>query len=274
MKTRIIQREPERADERARRGRRPPPPRARSNLAARMGRWSAAHRKKAIFGWLAFVVVAFVVGRRGRPENISDRRQPSPASRGDAERGARSTPGCGRTTRSCSSRATTLTVDDPAFRAAVDDVDRPARRASRRSRTSQSPLDGNDGADLRRRPRRAGRFEIAGDSTEATDRVDPTIAAVAAAGRPSIPTSTIEQFGGASADKAPRRRRSAATSRKAGLLSLPVTLIILVVAFGSLVAAGVPLLLGAHRGVRRIGLVALPSQLVPLDRNRHRGRSC
>ena len=27
-----------------------------SNLAARMGRWSAQHRKKAVLGWLAFVV--------------------------------------------------------------------------------------------------------------------------------------------------------------------------------------------------------------------------
>ncbi len=27
-----------------------------SNLAARMGRWSASHRKTAIFGWLAFVI--------------------------------------------------------------------------------------------------------------------------------------------------------------------------------------------------------------------------
>ena len=32
------------------------------NLAARAGRWSAAHRKTAIFGWLAFVIVAFVIG--------------------------------------------------------------------------------------------------------------------------------------------------------------------------------------------------------------------
>ena len=31
-------------------------------FAARAGRWSARHRKKAIFGWLAFVVVAFVIG--------------------------------------------------------------------------------------------------------------------------------------------------------------------------------------------------------------------
>ena len=32
-----------------------------------MGRWSAQHRKKAIFGWLAFVVVALVIGMGGAP---------------------------------------------------------------------------------------------------------------------------------------------------------------------------------------------------------------
>src|SRR3990170_3337051 len=32
------------------------------NLAARMGRWSAAHWKTATFGWLAFVVVAVALG--------------------------------------------------------------------------------------------------------------------------------------------------------------------------------------------------------------------
>src|SRR4051794_9750792 len=32
------------------------------NIAARAGRWSAQHRKKAIFGWLAFVIVAFAIG--------------------------------------------------------------------------------------------------------------------------------------------------------------------------------------------------------------------
>src|SRR5436190_23906598 len=32
------------------------------SLAARAGRWSAHHRKKAIWGWLAFVIVAFMIG--------------------------------------------------------------------------------------------------------------------------------------------------------------------------------------------------------------------
>ena len=32
------------------------------NIAARAGRWSAKHRKTAIWGWLAFVFVAFAIG--------------------------------------------------------------------------------------------------------------------------------------------------------------------------------------------------------------------
>ena len=39
----------------------PSPPRSR-NLAARMGRWSAAHWKTATLGWLAFVVAALALG--------------------------------------------------------------------------------------------------------------------------------------------------------------------------------------------------------------------
>src|SRR3954466_13339315 len=33
-----------------------------NTFAARAGRWSAKHRKTAIWGWIAFVVVAFVIG--------------------------------------------------------------------------------------------------------------------------------------------------------------------------------------------------------------------
>src|SRR5918998_17931 len=32
------------------------------NLAARVGRWSVQHRRKAILGWLAFVFVSAVIG--------------------------------------------------------------------------------------------------------------------------------------------------------------------------------------------------------------------
>ena len=35
---------------------------AKRNLAHRMGRWSGTHPKTAIFGWLAFVLIAFFIG--------------------------------------------------------------------------------------------------------------------------------------------------------------------------------------------------------------------
>src|SRR5688500_1289091 len=65
------------------------------NIAARMGRWSAQHRKIAIFGWLAFVAAAFVignalgtkeltsaelgVGESGRMMKLLDKEFPTPA---------------------------------------------------------------------------------------------------------------------------------------------------------------------------------------------------
>lgn len=42
------------------------------NLAARAGAWSAGHRRIAILGWLAFVIVAFVAGNAAGMKNLSD----------------------------------------------------------------------------------------------------------------------------------------------------------------------------------------------------------
>src|SRR5690349_14827227 len=43
-----------------------------NNIAARMGRWSASHWKTAVFGWLAFVVVAVFVGNVMGTKNIKE----------------------------------------------------------------------------------------------------------------------------------------------------------------------------------------------------------
>ena len=40
------------------------------NVAARMARWSAHHRKTAIFGWLAFVIAAFAISISSPPKSI------------------------------------------------------------------------------------------------------------------------------------------------------------------------------------------------------------
>src|SRR2546429_3404107 len=54
---------------------------------------------------------------------------------------------------------------------------------------------------------------------------------------------------------------------QAGERSLPLTLIILLLVFGAIVAASVPLLLALTAVGATIGLVALPSHLVPMDQN-------
>src|SRR5688572_18685733 len=41
-------------------------------IAARVGRWSTENRKKAIWGWLAFVVLAFVIGAGVGSKELSD----------------------------------------------------------------------------------------------------------------------------------------------------------------------------------------------------------
>ena len=68
-------------------------------------------------------------------------------------------------------------------------------------------------------------FDVAGDSTEAKDRIDPVLAAVAAAQK-RHPELAVEQIGDASANKAINEVIGDDLA-KAGELSLPVTLILL-----------------------------------------------
>jgi uncharacterized membrane protein YdfJ with MMPL/SSD domain len=106
-------------------------------------------------------------------------------------------------------------------------------------------------------------FEIRGDSSAADKRVAESLAATAAAQR-SLTRLTIQQAGDASADKALNKSFSDDFA-KARTLSLPITLIILIVAFGALVAAGIPVILAITGVGATLGLVALVSQIAPVD---------
>src|SRR5947209_1224863 len=53
----------------------------------------------------------------------------------------------------------------------------------------------------------------------------------------------------------------------AGERSIPITIIVLLLVFGALVAVGVPVLLALSGVLATVGLVALPSHLVPMDSN-------
>ena len=91
-----------------------------SNLAASMGRWSAAHWKAATFGWLAFVVVAFAIGGAVGTKD-ADPNTTGPGQSGRMDRildaGFKQPAG-----ESVLIQSRSLRTSDPAFRAAVEDV--------------------------------------------------------------------------------------------------------------------------------------------------------
>src|SRR5688572_6029680 len=199
MKTRIIQRDPEpdRPHNSGNGAAVPPRPPAH-NLAARMACWSAQHRKKAILGWFAFVLVTFFVGMNviGQ-KDISDLDGYSGEAR-DAEQ-ALDDAGLRPVEEIVLVQSDELTVEDPQFQAAIEDVTG-GLSSVRYVENVRSPLTGDMEVSADGHAALVG-FEIAGDLTEAKDRVDPTLAAVAAV-QDKHPGLDIEQFGGASAEKA------------------------------------------------------------------------
>jgi RND superfamily putative drug exporter len=236
-------------------------PSEQHNVAARMAVWSSRHRRKAFWGWLAFVVVVFALGNAVGTTQISDVDQFSGESH-NAEV-ALDRAGLRPVKEVAFIQSDKLTVKDPEFRAAVADV---TRRLSRVQYVEnvRSPLRRGDDVSADGHAALVN-FQIAGDSNEARDRVGASLAAVAAA-QVAHPALDIEQFGSASANKAINKVIGEDLA-KAGELSLPVTLIILTLTFGTLVAAGLPLLIGITSVLAALGLVALPSSLLPVDAN-------
>src|SRR5436309_14193498 len=121
MKTRIIQNESEEPANGAQTlDATASEPRRSTNLAARMGRWSASHKKTAIFGWFAFIAVAFMIG------NAVGTKQLDPNKAGTGESGHVDSVLRDEFKQAQGDQiliqSTTRTIDDPAFRAAISDV--------------------------------------------------------------------------------------------------------------------------------------------------------
>jgi len=229
------------------------------NLAARMGRWSARHWKTATFGWLAFVLVAFGLGGTVGTRNIDNAAGPGESGRMDRilEVGFKQPAAERVLIQSRSARAGT-----PAFDAAVADV---VARISKLADVQdvRSPLTSGN-ADRVSKDKRSAlvEFKIRGAKDEAVDKIDPVLDAVAGVQR-AHPDFSIGEFGDASAEKGVVTAYEDDLG-KAGTLSLPITLIVLVLTFGSLVAAGIPLLLALTAVFATFGLVALSSVFLPV----------
>jgi uncharacterized membrane protein YdfJ with MMPL/SSD domain len=237
---------------------------AYGGLASRVAHWSAQHRKKAIFGWLAFVVVAIMAGQVVAQNEIHGANM----FNGESKRAEQTLEDAGLRPNEemVIVQSGSRTIKDPAFRTAVEQTSERLARAKYVVNV-ESPLDGK-GSVSRDGHTALIDFDITGNDLEARDRLDPAADAVASvqAGAAKQDDLTVEQFGSVSANKELNETFTSDLA-KAETLSLPLTLLILVIAFGSLVAAGVPLLLAFSAVIAAMSLVAIPSQIFPVDSN-------
>jgi RND superfamily putative drug exporter len=233
----------------------------KQNIAARAARWSAAHRKIAIFGWIAFVVVSVVVGGAVGTRTLTT----AEAGAGDSGRAALAMEKAKLTPNDemVLVQSNRFEAGDPAFDEAVGEATTKLTALPSVINVS-SPADGGGQVSVDGHSALV-EFQIPGDAEQAEERVDASLAATAAVQKAN-PDVRVEQFGGASASKALEEVFSEDLS-KAETTSLPITLLILLLAFGALVAALVPLLIGFSSVVATVSLLALPSQLVPMDPN-------
>ncbi len=222
------------------------------NLAARAGRWSAAHWKTATFGWLAFVVAAVALGTMHGTIKQTDAEQTNgQAARAEQMLAAAHVKNVASEDMLVRSR--TLTAASPAFRRTVDDV-RTTLAGTENVRNVRIGDVSKDG-----HLRLVG-FDIAGNADTADARVQPALNATAklAAEHPGY---AIAEVGDASISKAMNGVVSGGLSH-AEKLSLPITFAILLLAFGALLAAGIPVLLAFTAVLAALGLTHLSSSFI------------
>jgi uncharacterized membrane protein YdfJ with MMPL/SSD domain len=230
------------------------------NLAARMGRWSASHWKTATFAWLALVIAALAVGGLLGTKNVD----PNTSGPGESGRMDRILDAGFKqpAAESVLIQNRSAQTGDPAFTAAIHDVVAGVSKLPA-VQNVRSPLEpGNAGQISRSRHSALVEFEINGDKDKAVGKIEPVLNSVDAAQR-AHPGFFIGEFGDASSVHAVDTA-FANDLKSAGVFSVPITLIILVVAFGALVAAGIPLLFALTAVFATFGLMALASHVLPM----------
>src|SRR5262249_2475779 len=105
-------------------------------------------------------------------------------------------------------------------------------------------------------------FNVHGKADDAVLPAEPAVAAVQ--GR--HPDLRVQEAGDLSIDRAATAMISH-DFRKAEETSVPVSLVLLVLVFGALIAAGIPLILAATAVISAISLLAIPSQWLPVGQS-------
>jgi putative drug exporter of the RND superfamily len=233
----------------------------RSNLAASLGGWSARHRMVAIGSWLLLVVVAMLIGSAAGQVTMTQ------AEYGAGESGQASwllanagikEPAqelvlvhSASETYSATATASTSGLQS-AVRAVIADV-----QATGRVQNFRAPAVSPDRHDV------LVQFGMKGDPDTSPNRVQPVLDAVARA-RAAHPDVRIDQFGEASGNKWFNDTIAKDLSR-AEWTVVPLAFGILLVVFGALVAALLPVVLALTAFLAANGLLALISHAMHVD---------
>jgi putative drug exporter of the RND superfamily len=207
----------------------------------RIGRWSIHHPRIAVAVWLTFVVVCVALGAISGTKTL-DNGAVGESARGYAVMDKHGLWGPPRELAYI--HAPSGSVPPGVIR----DVERRFRRL---------------GLAPERRLSADGRSAVVSALLTRQIAVERIRATVAAAAR-AHPHLTIEETGDVSADQA-RNRTVDRDLHRAELLSIPVTLVVLLFAFGALTAALVPVLLALSAVAAGLGLLGPLSQLFPVE---------
>ena len=244
-------------------GSEPPPARRKSPVVERVANWSARYRKSVLLGWLLLVAAAVLIGNVVGTKTINGY---DPGQAGKAER-VLARPGVvQRPTETVLLQARAggrAFAGDAELRHAAAQVVAALTGIPKVAVDVRSPL-APAGAGLISRDGRSAlvTFTVAGNPNKADQTVvaaERAVAGVQARHRDLL----VGESGPASIARASNNLVSE-DFRHALVTSLPITLLLLLIVFGALVAAGIPLLLAGTSVVTALSLLAIPSHWLPV----------
>jgi RND superfamily putative drug exporter len=239
------------------------PRRARAPLVERVAGWSARHRKTAVFGWLALVAIVIVAGQAlgGKSMTAYDAGQSGQAERALHRLGVVA-PAVEDVLIQARAPGRTF-AGDPAMRQAALQVTAALAALPRAASAVRSPLEPGNHALVSADGRSVlVTFQVPGPASDQATAVAPAQRAVAAVAA-RYPGLRIGEGGDASAAAAINTVLGGGF-RRAEATSVPVTLVLLVVVFGALIAAGIPLLLAVTSVLTALSLLTLISHWLPV----------
>ena len=239
----------------------------RRPVVERIAGWSARHRKTAVFGWLALVAVLFVAAQALGSKNLPSY---DPGQAGQAERmlhqAAPAYYGSAPEEVLIQTRAAGRALaGDGDMRQAVRQVVAALSALPKDAAHIQSPLTaGARGPGSRSLVSADGRsalvtFVVPG-STANQDQAVAADQRVVAAVQARHLGLLVAEAGDASITRA---IDNSLDFRQAEATSVPITLVLLLVVFGALVAAGIPLLLAVSAVIAALAVVAISSRWLP-----------